>query len=410
MRLGFFLDLPIEPPVKLTVQQFLTEQPLSHEEKNYYEECKEYYRLTRRPLVTVPHEIYNVNAKLTSLSLKLGVDENCDQFDLQQFMTVFTSMIGFKMKDLLTKRIQQGSAILEIEIDDKFAGENRHLKIRAIADSITDDLRDELGKMKIFFMFMGPIKALESVQKFRSEIKLNPKYNHIYSPAHNFWQGALSDGRDRGGKPYYCPVGWKRWSFFVTEHFDKRFKGWCISYHGTKFEYGLSVLLSGLKPALVTAHGAGVYATPSVRYAAHPRYAEVKAIQSSTQSKFFPNGQYAQFVLECRVDPNSIKVIGAETLRAHGIVIDPNVANEEIEWLINSQSQPILDFNDPTAPIVCTGIMVRITDEHPGLLPESEWWFKSHICDKPQCCRLGTSLQALEQKRRSGAKCNIIYD
>lgn len=237
----------VEPPIKLKTKQFLTDQPLSQEEKNYYEECKEYYRLTKHPLIAVSDEIYDPNTRITSFSLKLGIDENCNKFDLQEFLTTFSPTIGFKMKDFGIKRIQNGSAILEIEIDDKFEGGNQKLRIKAMVDSLNDNLRDELGKMKIFFMYMGPIKSLDKIQKFRSEIKLNPKYNYIYSLAHNFWKGALNDGRDRGGKPYYCPVGWKRWSFYVTDHFDQRFKGWCICYHGTKFEYGLSILLSGLK-------------------------------------------------------------------------------------------------------------------------------------------------------------------
>ncbi|CAF3962974.1 unnamed protein product, partial [Rotaria sp. Silwood1] len=41
--------------------------------------------------------------------------------------------------------------------------------------------------------------------------------------------------------------------------------------------------------------------------------------------------------------------------------------------VINTKGKPIMDFNDPNATIICTGLMVRITDKHPGLLPESQW-------------------------------------
>ena len=91
-------------------------------------------------------------------------------------------------------------------------------------------------------------------------------------------------------------------------------------------------------------------------------------------------------------------------------MIDPNVPNDEIEWLISNQNKRIVNFNDPSSPIVCTGIMVRITDEHPGVLPESEWWFKSHLCDNVKCCQLGISTKVLQQKLRNGSECNIIYD
>ena len=66
--------------------------------------------------------------------------------------------------------------------------------------------------------------------------------------------------------------------------------------------------------------------------------------------------------------------------------------------------------NDPDASIVCTGIMVRITDDHPGLLPESQWWFNAHLCDRSQCCMLSIPLESLRQQRRAGHSCRIIYD
>ncbi|CAF1510838.1 unnamed protein product [Rotaria sp. Silwood1] len=144
------------------------------------------------------------------------------------------------------------------------------------------------------------------MQKRRAEIKLNPSYNRIYAHGHTYWEGPINDGIDRGNKSYFCPVGWQRWSFYVTDNFDQKFKGWCIGYHGTKFAHGLSILLSGLKPAEIKAHGAGIYATPSINYAAHPRYSEVKLVESSTRKKIFKTSKYVQFVLECRAHPSNI--------------------------------------------------------------------------------------------------------
>ncbi|CAF1568893.1 unnamed protein product, partial [Rotaria sordida] len=188
-----------------------------------------------------------------------------------------------------------------------------------------------------------------------------------------FWTGALHDGRDRGDKPYYCPVGWQRCSFYVADRFRERFRGCCICYHGTKFEYGLAILLSGLKPAGAIAHGPGIYATPSIIYAAHPRYAEIKEIEPKHQNEYFKNSKYIQFVLECRVHPSNIK-IGCETLGAGAATIDPNISNQKIEWVIETNGKNIVDFNDVNAEIVCTGLMIRATQEYPGLLPESKWW------------------------------------
>ena len=394
----------------MSTGRFLSKQPLLEEEKSHYEECKEYYRLTHQPLISIPDEVFDDHTKLASTSLKFGIDENCDQFKLQEFLTVFCDKTNLTMNDITVKRIQAGSAIVEAEIYNKLESKDKKLKIKMICDRLTDKEKDNLGEMKIFFMFMGPIESLNKMQKFRSEIKLNPKFNRIYAKGHNYWQGPINDGKDRGNKPYYCPVGWKRSSFYVTDRFDEKFKGWCICYHGTKFQYGLSILLSGLKPANIKAHGAGIYATPSVNYAAHPRYAEIKKIPSSAKSKLFKHGKYVQYVLECRVHPSSIIKIDRETLGARHTTIDPNIKNEIIEWLIDSQNKAIVDFNDPQSPIICTGILIRVTDEHPGLLPESQWWYQSHICDNKSCCSSGINLSSLQSKNSSGQSCQIIYD
>jgi hypothetical protein len=279
-----------------------------------------------------------------------------------------------------------------------------------IYNLLTDKLQEELGKIKMFFMFMGPIKSFSKMQTYREEIRLHPQYNRLYCPGQTYWNGILSDGKDRGNQPYYCPIGWKRYSFYVTDNFDEKFKGWCICYHGTKFSYGLSILLSGLKPAEKDVHGSGIYATPSINYACHPRYSEVKSIQSSHQKQFFKNGKYVQFVLECRVHPKNIKRIAKETLNAVDTIIDSNITNDEIEWIIDNKNKDLVDFNDPDSSIICTGLMTRITDNHPGLLPESQWWYNAHICEYKQCCWLGTDLKELKKQKYNGKECQIIYE
>ena len=49
------------------------------------------------------------------------------------------------------------------------------------------------------------------------------------------------------------------------------------------------------------------------------------------QKKFFKNGKYVQFVLECRVHPSNIKTIGTETLGGPNAKIDSNINNDIIE-------------------------------------------------------------------------------
>ncbi|CAF0984099.1 unnamed protein product [Rotaria sordida] len=255
---------------------------------------------------------------------------------------------------------------------------------------------------------MGDLKSLNSKQEFRYDMTLYPQYNHLYVPNKTFWTGTTPDGLDRGNQPYYCPTGWKRYSFYITENFYAKFKGWCICYHGTKFSHGLSILLSGLAPAYRAEHGQGIYATPSITYACHPRYSEVKKIESSHERAFFKDGNYIQFVLQCRVHPKYMIKIDRETLGACETKIDLNINNDSIEWLIDAQGKPLMDFNDPNSTIICTGIMVRVTDNHPGLLPESQWWYESHLCDNQKCCILGTNHDELLRQRENNVECNII--
>lgn len=347
--------------------------------------------------------------RMPSSSIKIGIDVDHTKFDLRSFLNQFCEATDLSINDIEMKQIQTGSAILEAEIFNKIETGDKKIRVQMFVRKLTDKLKEYLGIMKIFLMFMGPIKSLFKMQKCRAEIKLNPDYNRIYAPGKDYWQGPNNDGRDRGNKPYFCPVGWQRWSFYVTDNFIQKFNGWCIGYHGTKFAYGLSILLGGLKPAKDIAHGEGIYTTPSVIYAAHPRYSEVKQIDSSVKQKFFKNGKYVQFVLECRVHPNNIKHVRPETLCVGHTTVDPNINNAEIEWVIEHHGKTIVDFNDPDASIVCTGILTRVTDEHPGLLPDSGWWYARDVWKYLQRITAGIDPDTLWKQKQRGYTCNILF-
>ncbi|CAF4726163.1 unnamed protein product, partial [Rotaria sp. Silwood2] len=47
-----------------------------------------------------------------------------------------------------------------------------------------------------------------------------------------------------------------------------------------------------------------------------------------------------------------------------------------------------MDFSDLDSTIACTELMIRVTDNHPGFLPESQWWHSGHICNNKSCCYL----------------------
>jgi hypothetical protein len=385
-------------------------EPLSAEEKTYYEECKQYYHLTKMPLVSISEEISRDNPKLESVSFIFVIDEDFNGFNVESFLSRICNILNINRDDVDIRKIQKGSVILELDFMKKINLESKKIKIKAIYHAITDKLREEMGKLKVLFMFMGDLISFKKIQQFRKEIKLHPQWNRTYGMGHNYWIGALQDGRDRGPHPYYCPVGWKRYAFYVTDNYDDKFKGWSFCYHGTKFSFGLSILLSGLKPADIAALGQGIYASPSIIYSSHPRYSEIREIKPSEQTNFFQGGKYVQFMLQCRVHPKNIKTIGRETLGVGNTTIDSNVNNNIIEWVIDTKGKSIVDFNDTDASIICTSIMIRVTDKHPGLLPESQWWYMSHLCNQPSCCALGIDLITLKNQKADGDQCNVIFN
>lgn len=318
----------------------------------------------------------------------------------------FCKIFELNMDDVKVKKIQESSALVTAELFGTIESNDKKSRLRLIYKSLTENLQDELGQINVFFMYMGTENFFRNMHKRQAEIKLNPQFNRIYAPNHTLWQGALRDGQNRG-MSYYCPKGWKRWSFYVTENFNQKFDGWCIGYHGTKFQHGLSILLNGMKPARTAVHGKGIYLTPSIIYASNPRYAEIKKIPPEAR-KFFDYGKYIQFVLECRV-PRGIFKICPETLRCSHIRIDPNIRNEEIEWLLETDDNTILDFNDSNSPLACTGLMIRITSDHPGLLPECKWWFQAHSCSENGCSLPIYNCSTLKQKIERGDECEILY-
>ncbi|UJR07429.1 hypothetical protein I4U23_011715 [Adineta vaga] len=402
--------LPDLTTLDLSTKPELLKKPITSEEKTYYEECKQYYRLTAMPVVSISDEILNSNTKLESVFFKFVIDEDYNKFNMENFLSEISNLLNIDRNDIDIKTIQTGSVILELEFMKKFNCANKIIKMKAIYHAITDKLREEMGKFKILLMFMGDLVSFTKMQKFRSEIKLHPQWNRAYGMGHTHWTGTLNDGRDRGPHPYYCPIGWKRYALYVTDIYDDKFKGWSFCYHGTKFSFGLSILLSGLKPATAIAHGAGIYASPSIIYSAHPRYSEIKEIAASEQTGFFQGGKYVQFMLQCRVHPSNIKVIGRETLGVGNAIIDSNVNNSIIEWVIDRKGKSVVDFNDTDAAIICTGIMIRVTDKHPGLLPQSQWWFTSHLCKSENCCALGIDLNTLKTQKANGEQCNLIFN
>mmetsp|Transcript_20701 Transcript_20701/g.66185 ORF Transcript_20701/g.66185 Transcript_20701/m.66185 type:complete len:191 (-) Transcript_20701:135-707(-) len=163
-----------------------------------------------------------------------------------------------------------------------------------------------------------------------------------------------------------------------------------ILYHGTAAKVVPKILNSGLKPTKcqLSHGGKAVYLTPSIRYAAHPRYSRV---YSDAQ------GCYYQLVLEVRVHntlldnfknkihPGNVSDSGngyssgascasgceGETMRVNGnFRIDPNIPNDRMECLLKSRKRMLGEEDG----VVVTGIMMRKVHGDPMNLTESSWW------------------------------------
>lgn len=167
-----------------------------------------------------------------------------------------------------------------------------------------------------------------------------------------------------------------RFGIKVTENqeeFDRKWGHWYLAYHGTQGEYAVSILSSGLRVSTTGCfYEKGrprVYVSPSIEYCAHPRYAHPwKKIKENGETCWY------QLVFQCRVNPESVQIIGPETLindkEQKKIRLDPNFDNSEVTWVIPAKEGVYYMNQD----IICYGMMMRISNIDPKELPQSAWW------------------------------------
>ncbi|CAF1396946.1 unnamed protein product [Rotaria sp. Silwood1] len=276
--------------------------------------------------------------------------------------------ISNMFKNVKSKKVEMNDGIqmikLKVEIDENVP----HLIAKIIS---------KLANLIVRSILIGNF----GINGFRHA--MNPAYNRIYSyqereTAEGFIPTWFSTSLDRGGEPYYCPVGWRRYAIDVGmtgAQFEKEYGRWAIAYHGTAGTLAMAILLNGLR---ASGHGcflkknqSAVYLSPSIEYSGHPRYAKVLQIKS----------KYVQMVLQVRIDPLLIEkhqgtlygAIPYDTERA-----DLHFSNNELEWIIRWKSgENIKALNG----ILVYGLMFRVTDEDPQNLPQNRWWnHKCHRC------------------------------
>jgi hypothetical protein len=220
--------------------------------------------------------------------------------------------------------------------------------------------------------------AKSSDQEFRH--CMNPSYNRIYSQngteiAEGFIPTSFPVSLNRGGEPYYCPAGWRRYGIDVgmtSSQFEAAYGEWPVAYHGTAGHLAWTILLAGLQASgtgcfLKTGEGC-VYLSPSIEYCGHPRYSTVWKIKN----------QYVQMVLQVRVKKQLIFDKKPETLLnqdSKETVIDSNFKdNKEMEWLIRWPPGKKITSLDG---LLVYGLMLRVTDNDPRKLNQCSWWLHS---------------------------------
>jgi len=219
--------------------------------------------------------------------------------------------------------------------------------------------------------------------------KYNPGFNRIYvRPSHpranqtmneTTWSGSLSS---ESALDYFCPSGWRRFALNVNPS-QAFWKSSSTMYHGLDPQNVRAIIKHGFAPNQCQHGSKAVYLTPSIRYAAHPRYARV----------YKRNGKYFQVVLQVRVANSQVKhwkevaqaAKEAGSIKISGIVgngsetmhvenkesIDDNFPdNFSMEFLHLSNKAHVTAADG----LLVTGIMVRCLDTDPIGEKHNSWW------------------------------------
>jgi len=245
----------------------------------------------------------------------------------------------------------------------------------AIEDNVATLVANSISKLSDLSI-RGILVGNFGLDGFRQA--MNPRFNRIYSVSFQETEGFISTffakNIDRGGEPYFCPTGWRRYAIYVgitDEEFELSYRNWPVAYHGTKGHLATAILLTGLQASgqgcFLPRDGSvgAVYLSPSIEYCGHPRYAGVWKIKD----------KYVQMVLQVRVENKLIfeKCRGTLSGASHvDAPMDPNFNdNMELEWIIRWPPKKYVTSNDG---IIVYGLMMRVTDVHPSSLPSNKWW------------------------------------
>lgn len=107
--------------------------------------------------------------------------------------------------------------------------------------------------------------------------------------------------------------------------------------------------------------------SPSIELCGHPRYASVEYNRDTKQ--------YYQCVLQCMAMPSHVWKKERSTMQESdfGLQIDPNFSRDDIYWMFRPNHKDAAGKNYVRDSIICTGIMLRITNKHPYDM-KVNWW------------------------------------
>mmetsp|Transcript_49234 Transcript_49234/g.81831 ORF Transcript_49234/g.81831 Transcript_49234/m.81831 type:complete len:279 (+) Transcript_49234:92-928(+) len=200
------------------------------------------------------------------------------------------------------------------------------------------------------------------------------------------WSGSLSE---KSLIPYYCPAGWRRYAMNVrtSAYFWNNSSN---MYHGLNPRNVKDIIKNGFKPSKCQHARPAVYLTPSIRYAAHPRYAtilkmgrlyyqvvlQVRVLNQAVKHwKEAKPGESVNVVLpgvkSAEEGDTSVATWGETMCVGEREKIDSNFDdNQNMEFLYETDEP----YVTPTHGLVVTGIMIRCLPCDPIGQPENGWW------------------------------------
>eukprot|EP01084_Bolivina_argentea_P047948 88385_1 len=317
------------------------------------------------------------NYKNVALPIQLGQDKPFDCWNEQAFKQEFSQKFNIPIECIEILSIKAGSTVIDLKLKTHSNGNKLLLPIECLAENIsTVRAKKELVEFGIFGMeFSEPVAGFAY---HKQRVIMNPQWNREYGANHTYWKGALDDGKSRGGEPYYCPKGWKRFAVQFDQNaydFTNVYDNWPIAYHGTPFDNHLLITLTSLK-ATRGEHGEGVYLSPSIKYVSHPRYCKPFKLDLSKSrqvqwSKEHINefkkydGKYIQCAFACRVKPGSF-IKRKETMSywtefpSRNGKFD-NININKIEWIVKEKAGKYVGDDK----ILIYGYMIKASDTEP---------------------------------------------